>query len=325
MVYSHLTSVQRTYIEVLHEGGHSLAEIGTQIGKHKSTVSRELKRNVSTGIAYKAEFAQFHAGRRSIGANKQRRKIQDGSALERHILSKLRLRWSPDEIRGKLKQQTALPSVCNETIYAFIKQRRPEFKRYLLILSRRRYRKRGSGKREIILHRRMIDGRPKLIEARKKLGHWEGDTVVSKCRNKAIATFAERKSGYFLAGKMEDRRAGTMRKVSVQLFRKHVPKCLRKTCTNDNGPEFAEHEATEKALTMTMYFAHPYHSWERGTNENTNRLLRQFFPKDTDFTDVTQEEIDWAVDLINHRPRKRLNYRTPHEVFHGISQRCTSG
>ncbi len=169
----------------------------------------------------------------------------------------------------------------------------------------------------------MSDRRP--LRHGKKLGHWEGDTVVSTCRNTAIATFAERKSGYFLAGKMENRSATEMSKISVQLFKKHVPKCLRKTCTNDNGPEFAEHQATEKALTMTMYFAHPYHSWERGTNENTNRLLRQFFPKDTDFTDVSQKEIDWAADLMNHRPRKRLNYRTPYEVFHGISERCTSG
>ncbi len=324
MVYHHLTSVQRTYIEVLHAEGHTLAVIAQRIGKDKSTVFRELKRNASTGIPYKADFAQFHSSQRRIIANRQHRKISDGSILERHILEKLRLRWSPDEIRGDLPQHKALASVCNETIYSFIKKRHPEFKRYLLILSHKNYRKRGSGKREIILNRRMIDKRPQAIELRKRLGHWEGDTVVSKCRNKAIATFAERKSGYFLAGKMENRGAVEMRKVTVQLFRKSVPKYLRKTCTNDNGPEFAEHQKTEKALTMTMYFAHPYHSWERGTNENTNRLLRQFFPKTTNFSDVTQEQIDWAVDLINHRPRKRLNYRSPHQVFHGISQRCTS-
>jgi len=255
MAYRHLTSVQRTYIEVLYAEGQTLTEIAERIAKHKSTVSRELKRNASTGIPYKADFAQFHSSRRKIVANKQHRKIADGSLLERHILGKLRLRWSPDEIRGDLPQYKTLASVCNETIYSFIKKRHPEFKRYLLILSHKNYRKRGCGKREIILNRRMINERPTAIESRKRLGHWEGDTVVSKCRNKAIATFAERKSGYLLAGKMENRGAVEMRKVTVQLFRKSVPKCLRKTCTNDNGPEFAEHQKTEKSLTMTRVIA----------------------------------------------------------------------
>lgn len=311
------------YIEVLSSEGHGPCEIGRRLGRDKGTVSRELRRNVTTGIGYKAEFAAFHRSNRRNAANKGMRKIADGSALATFIFGKLRERWSPDEIRDELGKQPALPTVCNETLYRFIKDRHPEFKKYLLILSRKNYRKRGLGKRETILNRRMIDERPACIEGRKTLGHWEGDTVVSSCKNKAIATFAERKSGYYMAGKMEDRTAGTMKEMTVKLFKERVPKCLRKTCTNDNGTEFADHEATEKALTMTMYFAHPYHSWERGTNENTNRLLRQFFPKGTNFSDITQEDIDWAVDLINHRPRKRLNYRTPHDVFHGIPECCT--
>lgn len=323
MVYRHLTSVERTYIEVLHAEGHGPSEIGKRIGRDKGTISRELRRNSSTGISYKAEFAAFHKNSRRIAANKEMRKITDGSALAAFIFTKLRQRWSPDEIRDDLSRQTHLRTVCNETLYCFIKNHHPEFKKYLLILSRKNYRKRGLGKRETIPNRRMIDERPASVEGRKTLGHWEGDTVVSSCKNKAIATFAERKSGYYMAGKMEDRTASTMKDVTVALFKKSVPKCLRRTCTNDNGTEFAEHEATEKALTMTIYFAHAYHSWERGTNENTNRLLRQFFPRGTNFSEITQEDIDWAVNLINHRPRKRLNYRTPHDVFHGIPERCT--
>ena len=323
MAYDHLTSVERTYIEVLRNEGHSFSEIGRRLSRDKSTISRELQRNSSTGIGYKAEFAAFHRSNRRNQANKKLRKIAEGSALAECIFSKLRLRWSPDEIRDDLTKQKNVPTVCNETLYRFIKERHPEFKKYLLILSRKNYRKRGLPKRETITNRRMIDERPAVIEGRKTLGHWEGDTIVSACKNKAIATFAERKSGYYLAGKMEDRTASVMKDVTVKLFKECVPKHLRKTCTNDNGTEFAEHAATEKALTMTMYFAHPYHSWERGTNENTNRLLRQFFPEKTNFSDITQEEIDWAVDLISHRPRKRLHYRTPHDVFHGIPERCT--
>ena len=323
MAYGHLTSVERMYIEVLHAEGHGPSEIARRIGRNKSSVSRELRRNVTTGIGYKAAFAEFHRSNRRVTANREMRKISDGSALAEFIFGKLRLRWSPDEIRDDIGNHAHLATICNETLYRFIKDRHPEFKKYLLILSRKNYRKRGLGKKETVLNRRMIDERPAVIDTRKTLGHWEGDTIVSACKNKAIATFAERKSGYYMAGKMEDRTAETMKDVTVQLFRKSVPKCLRKTCTNDNGTEFAEHEVTEKALTMTMYFAHPYHSWERGTNENTNRLLRQFFPKGTNFSEITQEDIDWAVDLINHRPRKRLNYRTPHDVFHGIPERCT--
>ena len=148
---------------------------------------------------------------------------------------------------------------------------------------------------------------------------------MSKCRRKAVATFAERKSGFLIAGKMEDRTAQTMHTVSTAQFKRRCPKQLRKTCTNDNGPEFALHEQTERALSMRMYFAYPYRSWERGTNENTNRLLRAFFPKSLCFEDITQEDVDQVVDLLNHRPRKRLGYRTPHEVFRGVQECCTSG
>jgi IS30 family transposase len=170
----------------------------------------------------------------------------------------------------------------------------------------------------------MIDTRPKDIERREKMGHWEGDTIVSKCKKQAIATHVERKSGYLIAGKMDDRTAKTMSKVTTEQFRRHCPKHLRKTCTNDNGSEFAMHQATERKLSMKMYFAFPYHSWERGTNENTNRLIRAFFPKAMSFTELTQDDVDHVVNLLNHRPRKRLGYRTPHEVFRGVKECCIS-
>ena len=150
------------------------------------------------------------------------------------------------------------------------------------------------------------------------MGHWEGDTIVSGCRRKAIATFAERASNYFMAKKMEDRTAPEMKRVASELFTL-LPKSRKKSCTNDSGPEFAEHKAMETELKITMFFAHPYHSWERGINENLNRQLRRFFPKGIDFAEIEEWELDWAVNLINHKPRKRLGYRTPHEVFHGKS------
>lgn len=313
MVYRQLSAGERAQIQILRAEGYSLSAMGRVLERSASTISRELSRNACTGIGYKAEFAVFHAWYRRAKAN-QRYTIAEGSPLERSIMGKLRRRWSPDEIRDDLTKQDELPTVCNETIYRFIKERRPEFKRYLLILSHKNYRKRGSGRRELILNRRWIDERPASVDNREEVGHWEGDSIVSKCRRKAMATFTERASGYFLAGKMEDRTAPEMTRAATIVFR-DIPEEKCQTCTNDSGPEFAEHEVMESQLRMMMYFAHPYHSWERGTSENTNRLLRQFFPKGTDFAEIEPWELAWAVDLINHRPRKRLNYRTPHEVF----------
>lgn len=313
MAYHHLSAGERAQIEILKAEGYSPSAIGRALKRHPSTISRELPRNTCTGIGYRAEFAQFHAQHRKVQAN-QRCRIAEGSPLERHIMDKLRHRWSPDEIRDDLTKQEELPTVCTETIYRFIKERRPAFRRYLLILSHKDYRKWGSGKRELIPNRRWIDERPVCVEDRDEVGHWEGDSIVSKCRRKAMATFTERASGYLLAGKMEDRTAPEMTRAAKAVFCE-IPKEKRQTCTNDSGPEFAGHETMEAELQMTMYFAHPYHSWERGTSENTNRLLRQFFPKGTDFSEVEPWELAWAVNLINYRPRKRLNYRTPHEVF----------
>lgn len=314
MAYHQLSADERAQIEILTAEGYKLCVIARALRRHKSTISREFNRNTCTDIGYKAAFAEFHSWQRRTGSNRQHRKITEGSPMERHIMGKLRRRWSPDEIRDDLRKQEELPTVCNETIYRFIREQRPEFRRYLLILSHKNYRKRGSGKRQLITNRRWIDERPASVEDRREIGHWEGDSIVSKCRRKALATFTERASGYLLADKMEDRTAPEMTRVAKEIFR-DVPKEKRQTCTNDSGPEFAGHETMEAELKMTMYFANPYHSWERGTSENTNRLLRQFFPKGTDFAEIERWELAWAVDLINHRPRKRLHYRTPHEVF----------
>jgi transposase, IS30 family len=298
------------------------AQIAREIGVHRSTLTREPQRNTGTGLPYTPDIAQYHADRRRRGANGTRRRIVWGSPLHVFMIQKLRERWSPDEIAKRWNAEQEEPHVCPQTIYAWIGKHR-EFRQYLL-LGRKRRRKQKYMK-VIIPNKRMIDSRPSSIERRKRLGHWEGDTIVSKCRRQAIATFAERKSGHLIGAKMEDRTANTMTRVTIKQFRKHCPKHLRKTCTNDNGPEFTMHEKTEKNLSMKMYFAFPYHSWERGTNENTNRLIRAFFPKSMRFEELTQEDVDRVVDLLNHRPRKRLGYRTPYEVFRGVRECCTSG
>lgn len=318
MAYKQLTRKERERVEVYLSEGYGPSAIARKLGRDKGTLSRERKRNSLSGIGYRGEFADYHAHRRRREANERLRKIEDGSPLAFHIFNKLRERWSPEDISADLRKQADLPYVSPGTIYRFIEKEHPELKQYLLILSHKKPRPRGHAKKELIKDRRWIDERPAEVEERKKMGHWEGDTIVSGCRKKAIATFAERASDYLMAKKMEDRTAPEMTRVASVLF-VPLPKNRKRSCTSDSGPEFAEHKTMEEELNITMYFAHPYHSWERGINENLNRELRRFFPKGTNFTEIKEWELDWAVNLINHKPRKRLGYRTPHEVFHGKS------
>lgn len=321
MTYKQVTRDQRTIIQHGLRMGTSKAQIARDIGVHRSTLTREPKRNTATSLSYVADIAEYHAVRRRGEANKKRRRILTGSLLETFMIKKLRERWSPDEIAKRWNEEKKTPHLCAQTIYTWVGHHQ-EFRQYLL-LGRKRRRKQKY-KKIVIPNKRMINTRPASIDSRKKLGNWEGDSIVSKCKQQAISTHVERKCGYLIGGKLKDRTAKTMHCVASEQFKKHCPKNLRRTCTNDNGPEFAMHEKTEKTLSMKMYFAFPYHSWERGTNENTNRLIRAFFPKSMSFEELTQEDVDRVVDLINHRPRKRLGYQTPHEVFRGVKECCTS-
>jgi IS30 family transposase len=169
----------------------------------------------------------------------------------------------------------------------------------------------------------MIDQRPQIVDQRKRIGDWESDTVEGRKGKGLLATHVERKSRYTVAVKVADKSAPTVTRATVKRM-KRLPKAKRKTMTMDNGKEFAGFAHLESQLGIRTYFAHPYHSWERGTNENTNGLLRQFFPKGTDFTQVTDSEVDRVERLLNNRPRKCLGYRTPAEVFWTKPARCAS-
>ena len=190
-----------------------------------------------------------------------------------------------------------------------------ELYKYLRQAHRKRRKKHGSDdKRGQIPDRRPISQRPAIVEQRSRIGDWEGDSVSGKGHGSFVATHVERKSRYLLAGKMDDKSANSMNETTRLLFRK-IPKSKRQTMTVDNGKEFAGFKEMEKFVGLCCYFADPYSSYQRGTNENTNGLLRQVFPKGTDFNEVGNGELDKAVALINNRPRKCLNYRTPHEVI----------
>jgi transposase, IS30 family len=319
MSYTHLTSDDRTTLAALLRAGHTQVFCAKQLGKDPSTISRELQRNPhpKTG-RYHAREAQRMTTQRRRAANQQRRIIVHDSKLQQYIIRRLKRADSPEQIAGKLQQQYGYTVVCHETIYQWIYKQRKDLKGYLRCTKRqyrRRYRTRIREKQREMNKKKRIDQRPDIVEQRGRIGDWEGDAIVGKERTQRILTLVDRASGYLRAFKLDETSAKAVREF-IQDFAGRLPKKKLHTLTLDNGSEFSEHEELEERTSLDVYFAYPYHSWERGTNENTNGLLRYFFPKGSTFADVTQEDVDRAVRSLNTRPRKRLNYATPSEIFY---------
>ena len=316
MAHTHLTKEQRFKIQTWLEDGLSQAETARRLGKNKSTISRELQKNRYPSGRYHGGHADLVSRQRRKIGRRQTKKLVKDKKLRRAVLRRLQKHDSPEQVHGRRKR-LGKPSVCHETIYRYLYSERKDLIP-LLRQKKGKYRRRwGTKAREKAREqakKTWITERPASINDRSELGHWEGDTVRGKEKDKAIGTHVERVSGYGLGDKLEEATAAHMREKTVARFQK-IPKHKRLSETDDNGVEFAEHELTGRALGMAIYFALPYHSWERGTNENWNGLLREFFPKGSLFATVTQKDIDRAVRNLNHRPRKRLNYLTPHEVF----------
>jgi len=313
-----LTHINRIELAILLKEGLSIRQIARAIGVHHSTICRELARNKTANrVGYHAGQAHRWTVMRRARANQAFRKLPSDQKLVGVIVEKLEAIWSPQQIAGWLKSTGRQARVCAQTIYDWIYTFRPDLKPYLHCRKgqyRRtraaRLRQEGRAKERA---KRRIDQRPKCILKRKRYGHWEGDTVVGAGQSGYIATFVERKSGYLLAYKLAGPTAEAFTGAGRICFAS-VPAKYRRTLTLDNGWEMSDYEQLERLTSLQVYFAYPYHSWERGTNENTNGLLRYFFPKKTSFADITQEQIDRAVQLINTRPRKRLGYRTPEQV-----------
>lgn len=324
MPFRHFTTKDRFELSALLKTGKlSQKEIAKELCKSESAVSKEIRRNRLEDGRYLPGEAGQKTKERYWLANQRFRKIENNAGLEKYIVARLKKYWSPEQIAGRLKKKNNRQSVIHhETIYKFIYNQRPMLCKFLRC-KKGKYRKRYGTKiredrREMAkLEERRIDKRPGIINNRKRVGDWEGDTILGSEKTKQILTHAERKSGYLLADKLENATAEETKRKTIARFKK-LPKKKRCSCTYDNGNTFAEYEQTEKDLGMKIYFAFPYHSWERGTNENTNGLLRQFFPKKYPFANVRQRDIDRAVSLINNRPRKRLNYLTPNEVFNNL-------
>lgn len=318
MTYTHLTQDERYQIHALKRQGIDLARIAAELQRNRSTISRELKRNAGTA-GYKP--AQAHACARTRQCD--RRNARQFSTQEwAHVHTYLRLHLSPQQCSGRLRLEQAI-TISHECIYKHAYQNKTEggdLVSYLRCqkIRRKRYAS-GQERRGTLKNRISIEQRPAVVDKRSRIGDWEGDTVIGKGHQGVLVTLVERKSRYTLAARLNSRHSAGVTHAIIELLRPHKTQC--KTLTFDNGKEFAEHEFIAQCLQAKVYFAHPYCSWERGLNENHNGLLRQFFPKKTNLLKVTQHQVNDAVYCLNHRPRKCLGYRTPHEVFYGLEMR----
>lgn len=294
------------------KAGHSLVEIARTIGKDKSSLGRHVA-EYGGRKAYDAREVRRRKRMKRINAMESIRVIK-GSFL-RFIVKELKLHKSPEQIAGilKRKKQTLAPS----TIYRYLNERAPHLKMYLRSKKGRYRRKRGTRMREILREqakKRRIDERPEVVERRGRLGDFEGDTLMGRDKRVRIVSFVDRRSGYLIAFLLPKMNAELLTSLALKHFRR-IPRKKRKTITLDNGVEFSDFERLEKKSGMTVYFAYPYHAWERGTNENTNGLLRQYFPKSLDFNVITQRELTHVVRRLNDRERKRLKFKSPRQVF----------
>ena len=328
MPYIHLTLPERCVIAHLAKQGCGLREIGRQIQRAAGTISRELKRNGASGKGsrsrYRARVAQQCGDKRRHGANALRRKTRH-KPLQQAIKRGLKERWSPMIISEKLRRQHPQATaddramrVSAPTIYAYLERDRVCGGKLAKQLPRRGKGRKPNGtkgkRRDPLAGRKCITQRPPGAENRSRLGHWEGDTVEGAHKASFVVSLVDRKSRLTLLGKAKDKSAATINAVMISLF-KRLPKRLRRTATLDNGTEFSGFKHLEQELDMAIYFAHPYSPWERGSNEQLNGLLRMFLPKGTDFRQVSDARLAQIETMLNNRPRKCLNYRTPAEVF----------
>lgn len=306
----HLTFQEREILYRMRKAGNSVAEIAHALGRHRSSIYRELDRNQG-GRGYRPQQAQRLTDERRR-ACRRKRKLSD-TQLRKYVTTRLRWKWSPEQIAGRLTldfPRHKRGRVSYQTIYNWLRAEAPDLRRHL----RRGRRRTTPETRGQLKNCASIAGRPQAVESKSRYGDWEGDTIVSPGRRSGIVTMVERKSQYLRVRKTTSlKSADTMRAACRGL--QDLPTALLRTMTFDNGKEFAEHQRLTDRVGADVYFAQPYASWQRGLNENTNGLLRQFFPKRTDFSRISRRQVARAEQLLNDRPRKGLGYKTPQEIF----------
>jgi IS30 family transposase len=310
--YSQLTQEQRYHIYGLQKAKNSQTYIADAVGVHKSTISREVRRNRGD-----RGYRPQQAHKRALDNRQQAKKhIKFTSELEKSVIEKILLDWSPDQISGHLQKEGSA-SVSHERIYQFIladKKAGGSLYNHLRHSGKKRKKRYGSkDRRGQIKNRISIDERPKVVDKKLRIGDWEGDTIIGKQQQKAIVTLVDRASRMVRIGPVATKHSDGIAKIITAILK--PMRQISHTITLDNGKEFSAHERVAKSLNLNIYFAHPYSSWERGLNENTNGLIRQYLKKGSSFEEVTTERIKFIEDRLNNRPRKILGYLTPNEVY----------
>jgi len=312
-MYNHLIRDQRSQIYALKSNGLKQQDIAAHLGVSPSTISRELKRNRGARDYRFQQADKFATERRHAASSKPKHMIPSVvKIIEEKILEK----WSPEQISGRLKLEAGI-AISYESIYKHIwanKQQGGTLYTHLRH-SGKKYNKRSSGRagRGCIPNRVDITERPAIVEEKSRLGDWEGDTIIGANHQGAILSIVDRKSKFTLLAKLKDKRADGVVKATKACFDR-LPDPIVRTITYDNGKEFSAHEQISELLNAQCYFATPYHSWERGLNEHTNGLARQYVPKGTDFKTVSAQKVQRIEDALNNRPRKILSYWTPKEM-----------
>ncbi|MBP8823980.1 MAG: IS30 family transposase [Flavobacteriales bacterium] len=316
---SHITDEQRCIIQRMKKAGHQQKLIAEALGKSESSISREIRRNCDQRSgAYRAELA----ARKSTQRKKEKPKaVRFTAAMRTEVERQLAQKLSPEQIVG-LALREGRDMVSHERIYQHIwqdKKRGGHLHEHLRTRGKR-YRKRGAAKdsRGIIKGRVDIDQRPAIVEKRKRVGDLEMDTIIGRKHKGAIVTINDRASGMLLMRKVPRKESALVAQAAIDALRPWKP--LLHTATSDNGKEFADHERIARKLQLDFFFAKPYHSWERGSNENLNGLIRQYIPKQADFDTLSDEFIQHVQDQINRRPRKRFNFVAPIDEFNRLTR-----
>lgn len=312
--YQHLSQAERYTITALLKTGLSYAAIAREIGRHKSTISRELRRNRRPTSRYDASVAHGYTVSRR---KRTKRGTQFSQEQWNIVLYFITQDYSPEQITYIVQAFFGF-SISHETIYLYLlydKKKGGTFYKHLRIVPKRRRKRYNShDSRGRLAGKRMIQDRPIEIEHRISIGHWEGDTVIGRDRHHCIVTLVERKTGFLIIKKIKARSVDEVNKACIDAINEHGKNF--KTITFDNGTEFHGYKKLEELFPVTCYFATPYHSWERGTNENTNGLIRQYIPKKSCMKSLSQVDCDRIAYKLNTRPRKRLGFKSPYEVYY---------
>ncbi len=308
--YTQLTQDQRYHIYESLKEGNTQSAIAKEIGVNKSTISRELRRN-------KGERGYRPCQAHQKAKARQLCKVHSRICASTWLLvdELIKQDWSPEQISGRLFKEQAI-SISHESIYLYIyqdKREGGELHKHLRCQKKRRKRYGKQDRRGRIKNRVSIDQRPAIVNQKSRIGDWEGDTIIGNNHRGVVATLVERKTQFTVMAKSKTKQAEAVRKSIEQEL---IPYRNRvHTITYDNGLEFAQHQKMAQSLSAKIYFAHPYASWERGLNENTNGLIRQYLPKSKRLDKVTHDELKSIAKRLNHRPRKSLGFKTPHELF----------